>query len=236
MVNSFEVRVACPSVSFFFAHLGASLGTSRVFLPSVANFVSETSSLGVVLVSLFLLLCQSIDWFEGLLSERRAMSEVRLSELEIGLSSNDNPVGVEVDTTVSVPWEVRAFHALREVCGIDDETLSRFKDRFQFPERVWLPFPQEKERACHFLPEEVCFYKATFLCGLRFPIHPFIMELLDRFDITPGQLMPNSWRIVVIYMEIWLVTTKGDMIKLDELVYLYFLKESKKHGYYELMP
>ena len=61
MVNSSEVRVACPSVSFFFAHLGASLGTSRVFLPSVANFVSEASSLGVVLVSLFLLLCQSID-------------------------------------------------------------------------------------------------------------------------------------------------------------------------------
>ena len=61
MVNSFEVRVACPSVSFFFAHLGASLGTSHVFLPSVANFVSKASSLGVVLVSLFLLLCQSID-------------------------------------------------------------------------------------------------------------------------------------------------------------------------------
>ena len=164
------------------------------------------------------------------------MSEVRSSELEIGLLSNDNPVGVEVDTTVSVPWEVRAFHALREVCGIDDETLSRFKDRFQFPERVWLPLPQENERACHFLPGEVCFYEATFLSGLRFPVHPFIMELLHRFDITPGQLMPNSWRIVVIYMEIWLVITKGDMIRLDELVYLYFLKESKKHGYYELMP
>jgi len=39
------------------------------------------------------------------------MSEVRSSELEIGLSSNDNLVGVEVDTMLSVPWEVRAFHA-----------------------------------------------------------------------------------------------------------------------------
>ena len=114
------------------------------------------------------------------------MSEVRSSELEIGLSSNDNPVGVEVDTTVSVPWEVRAFHALREVCGIDDETLSRFKDRFQFPERVWLPLPQEEERACHFSLGEVCFYEAAFQCGLRFPIHPFIIELPNRFGIAPG--------------------------------------------------
>ena len=44
MVNSFEVRVACPSVSFFFAHLGASLSASCVFFPLVENFVSEGSS------------------------------------------------------------------------------------------------------------------------------------------------------------------------------------------------
>ena len=69
------------------------------------------------------------------------MSEVRLSELETGLSSNDNPVGVEVDTVVSVPWEVRVFHALGEVCGLDDEMLSRFRDRFQFPERVRVHLP-----------------------------------------------------------------------------------------------
>ena len=61
MVNSSEVRVACPSVSFFFARLGASLCTSRIFLPSVENFVFEGSSLGVVLGSLFPLHCQSID-------------------------------------------------------------------------------------------------------------------------------------------------------------------------------
>ena len=61
MVNGSKVRVACPSVSFFFARLGASLGTSCVFLPSVTNFVFEGSSLGVVLGSLFPLLSQSID-------------------------------------------------------------------------------------------------------------------------------------------------------------------------------
>ena len=48
--------------------------------------------------------------------------------------------------------------------------------------------------------------------------------------------MPNSWRIVVSYMGIWLATTDRDMIKVDELLYLYRLKESKEHGYYELVP
>ena len=64
------------------------------------------------------------------MSERGAMSEVRSSELEIGLSSSDNHVEVEEDIAVSVSREVRAFHALGEVCTLDDETLSRFRERF----------------------------------------------------------------------------------------------------------
>ena len=48
--------------------------------------------------------------------------------------------------------------------------------------------------------------------------------------------MPNSWRIVISYMEIWLATTEGDMIRVDEFTYLYSLKESKEYGYYELVP
>ena len=33
-----------------------------------------------------------------------------------------------------------------------------------------------------------------------------------------------------------MVVTEGDMIKLDEFVHLYRLKESKEYGYYELVP
>ena len=199
--------------------LGASLGVSRTFLPLVENFVFEGSSLSIVLADLVPSLYQSIDWFEGLMSERGAMSKVRSSELKTELSSSDDPVEVEEDTAVSIPREVRAFHALEEVCSLDDETLSRFRGRFQFPDRVRVHLPHRDERACHFSPEEVCFYEAVFLSGLRFPVHPFIMELLGHFDIASGQLMPNSWRIVVSCIEIWLATTEGDMIKVDELVY-----------------
>ena len=62
------------------------------------------------------------------------------------------------------------------------------------------------------------------------------MELLNHFNIALGQLMPNSWRIVISYMEIWLATTEGDMIKVDEFTYLYRLKDFKEYGYYKLMP
>ena len=42
------------------------------------------------------------------------------------------------------------------------------------------------------------------------------MELLGFFGIAHGQLMPNSWRIVVNCMKIWLAANE-DMIKVGEL-------------------
>ena len=47
--------------------------------------------------------------------------------------------------------------------------------------------------------------------------------------------MPNLWRTVISCMEIWMVVTEGDMIRVDEFIYLYCLKESKEYRYYELM-
>ena len=212
-----------------FCAFGGSLGV----FPHVENFVFEGNSLGVVLTELCPLLRQSLDWFEGLMRERKIMSEVRSSELDTGLSSSGEPV--EGDTAVSTPREVRAFYVLEEACGLDAKTVARFKERFQFPARVRVRQTGDEERACHFFPGEICFYETAFSCGLRFPVHPFIMELLDHFNIALRQLMPNSWRIMVNCMEVWLAAV-GDMIKVGELVHMYRLKESKEYGYYELVP
>ena len=161
------------------------------------DYIFEGCGLSVVLGELSPILGQSLAWFEG---ETKKMSEVRSSELETGLSSSEGPV--EGDTTVSVPRQVRTFYALKEKCGLDADIVARFKDRFQFPARVYVRQPGPEDRACHFFPSEVCFYETAFTSGLRLPIHPLVMELLGYFGIAPGQLMPNSWRIVINCMEI----------------------------------
>ena len=66
---------------------------------------------------------------------------MRSSELETGLSSSGD-LEVE-DTAVSVPRVVRACHALEEVCGLDVDTMDRFKDRFQFPKQVHVRRPTD---------------------------------------------------------------------------------------------
>ena len=152
MVSCFEVRVVCPSVFFFFARLGAALGVSGDFRPLVRDFIFASCGLSVVIGELSPILGQSIAWFEG---ETKRMSKVRSSKLETGLSFSGGPkVG---DTIISTPRVVRTFHALEEVCGLDAETVSRFKDRFQFPEWVCVRRPTNEDRACHFFPDEVYF-------------------------------------------------------------------------------
>ncbi|XP_075663167.1 uncharacterized protein LOC142632686 [Castanea sativa] len=146
MVSNLEVRENCPSISFLFARLGGSLGV----FPNLRGFVSEGSSLGVVLGDLYPLLRESVDWFEDLVKKLRLMSEVRSSDLDTGLSSSDGPM--EGDTAVSTFREVRAFHALVEPCGLDSDAVNRFRDRFQFPERVRVRRPTDDDRACSFFP------------------------------------------------------------------------------------
>ena len=131
------------------------------------------------------------------------------------MSSNVGMVEVGVDMTTSAPSSTplsfhpsafatpRSFHALKEKCSLKIEFFSKFRDRFQFPNETRARFPRKGEKACTFAHGEVCFYEAAFLCGLRFPIHPFIMELLHYLNLALEQLMPNSWRIVISCMVIW---------------------------------
>ena len=98
MVSDSEVKVAYPSVSFFFTCLGVSLGVSGDFLPLVRDFVFADCGLSAALGELSPILSQSIAWFEG---ETKRMSEVRSNELETGLSFSCGLV--EGDTAVSAP-------------------------------------------------------------------------------------------------------------------------------------
>ena len=197
MVDSSKVRVVCPLVSFLFARLGASLDTSSPFLPLIENFIFEGCGLGVVVGELFPMLSQSINWFRDLIEERERMSEVQFSKLKTGLSFNDGPV--EEDTAVSSPQEVRVFHALEEVCGLDVITLGRFKDRFQFPKRVRVRLPNEEDRALSLLPRGGILLRGCLRLWVEVP-HPSIphgaVGLFWHCSwVTYAQLMENSGQL-----------------------------------------
>ena len=63
-------------------------------------------------------------------AEEGSRSIVRSSDLEMGLSYSDEPVGMEVGTTASYPSSSKkkasraswAFHSLKVSCNLDDPT------------------------------------------------------------------------------------------------------------------
>ena len=104
--------------------------------------------------------------------------DVRSSELETRLSSNAESLCQVVDSVVSkLPSSSSSppLHALSEVCSLKEKQLQGFRKRFQLPKGTSIRLPRPSEKACSFAHENVCFYEVDFLCGLRFPIHLFIM-------------------------------------------------------------
>ena len=167
------------------------------------------------------------------------VDDVRSSELETGLSSNAKSLSKVVDTVVSkLPSSSssRPLHALSKSCSLKESHLKGFKKRFQFPKQTSVRLPCLGEKACNFAHEEVCFYETQFLCGLRFPTHPFILHLLNELQIAPSQLFPNDWRTIISCMSLWLFACDGAMITSNEFLFLYHLKASTHHGYFELLP
>ena len=260
MVDSSKIRRASPSIAFLFAHLGALVDSRSATLgaipssdpyPYIGDFVVASSGLGFVLDKLHLLLHNSLVLFKSIrvaLRRENMGSEMGSDSLERDSSSDVGMVGVGVDTTTSAPsgvpsssyplasGEAHPFHALKEKCSLKREVFDKFRDRFQFPDETRAHLPWKGEKACAFSHGEVCFYEAAFLCSLKFPVHPFILELLHYLNLAPGQLMPNSWRIVISCMVIWTIIADGDMITINEFVHLYRLKESKEFVYYEFVP
>ena len=147
--------------------------------------------------------------------------EVRSSELETGLSSFKNRRALKA-TSLLTPYK-----AWDICCALKEKDEGRIRNRFQFPSLVKVRISDGNDRACHSYVDKVCFYKANFVSGFHFPIHPFLRELFSHLLLAPAQLVPNSWRIVICCMVVWISANDKDTIKIDEFLHLYRLRHSK---------
>ena len=47
------------------------------------------------------------------------------------------------------------------------------------------------------VPKMVFFFEAAFENGLHFPLHPFIKNVLQHFNVYSSHLFPNFWGVLV---------------------------------------
>ena len=174
----------CPSISFFFAQLGVFLEYSSGRRPQVGLFIPRSSALRLVLLFLYPLICESLIRHHSEMDTiPYRVDDNQSSKLETVLSSNADSLSRVVDNVVSkLPSSSssRPLHALSESCSLKEIHLKGFRKRFQFPKGTSIRLPCLGEKPYNFVPGEVCFYEANFLCGLRFPVHPFILHLLSE--------------------------------------------------------
>ena len=156
--------------------------------------------------------------------------EVMSSELKTGLSSSEDHKALKVTSpsTPSKAWDV--------CCVLKRKYEGRIRSRFQFPSLVRVRIPNDNDKACRSYVDEVCFYEANFVSGLRLPIHPFLRKLFSHLSFAPTQLVPNSWRIVICCMVVWMLANDKYTIRMDEFFHLYYLRRSKDLGYWEFKP
>ena len=64
-----------------------------------------------------------------------------------------------------------------------------------FSVRVWSPDVLSSYVVS--VSKMVCFFEVALDNGLRFPLHPFIKEVLQHFNVCPSQLSPNCRGILV---------------------------------------
>lgn len=152
MVDHTVVRLGSPFVSFFFARLGDFLEFFGGCHPQMGLFMSRECAFRRVLLKLYPLIQHSLiqhHLVSDMAEEGVVGAEVRLSELDTGLSFSDNPMGMEVDTMMSKPstlFSLKPFQALIKECILEGNHMKSFRKHFQFPieMKICLPLSRRK--------------------------------------------------------------------------------------------
>ncbi|KAI3757976.1 hypothetical protein L6452_05522 [Arctium lappa] len=110
----------------------------------------------------------------------------------------------------------------------EEENLEYFKNLAKIPEGVNLVTPEDLR------PDEVpkgygVLYEYPFKIGFSWPFVPLVREFLDAFDLSPGQLMPQFWRIVQVVDR--LTADWEAPFNLNDLLAAYSVKADNYHRY-----
>ncbi|KAL2469869.1 Uncharacterized protein Adt_38005 [Abeliophyllum distichum] len=111
-----------------------------------------------------------------------------------------------------------------------DNTLKRTINHFFLSETHHYRAPGSTEYLPTGRPGEVAIYQDSLKAGLRFPLHPFLVEFLCTFNLSPGQLVPNALRMLNYYLLVCL--RKGIEPSVDVFRLLFEMKPLDRYDCY----
>ncbi|KAH0879530.1 hypothetical protein HID58_066924 [Brassica napus] len=138
-------------------------------------------------------------------------------------SSSEPGEGSESD--LMSPPPLSCIYAAPPLVGlassVGEDELVEWWNSYWLPSSVILRVPTPEERASSYIPGEIAVYEAFFDSGLRGTIPALILGLCNLFEISPSQLNPPAWRILIAIQNL------GDLeylsLGINEVMFAYHL-------------
>ncbi|KAF2601767.1 hypothetical protein F2Q70_00025986 [Brassica cretica] len=125
-------------------------------------------------------------------SRRRVDSPVSRSD-----SSPDPGTGSEYDLAAPLPYAYASPPSIGPASSVSKDDLVEWWRKYSLSSSIILRIPASEERASSFIPGQIAIYEAFFDIGFRGVIPALVASLCDFFEISPSQLNPPSWRLLV---------------------------------------
>ncbi|KAH0862826.1 hypothetical protein HID58_080037 [Brassica napus] len=143
----------------------------------------------------------------------------------VSRSDSSSEAGEGSDCDLTAPLPLSCVYAAPPLVGpassVGEEELAEWRSRYSLPSSVVLRVPTPEEHASSYIPGEISVYEAFFDSGLRRMIPALIAGLCNLFEISPSQLNPLSWRILIAIQNL------GDLeyisLGINEVIFAYHL-------------
>ncbi|GMP93359.1 hypothetical protein CsSME_00043230 [Camellia sinensis var. sinensis] len=113
-------------------------------------------------------------------------------------------------------WHIKADRST--VTAADLEAI---REKYQVPAKIELLLPMSTERPSDARPGEFALYEEALKGGLRLPLPQVVVDVLNRLEVAPDQLMPNAWKILLACASAWPKTNEGAAMTVDEFFACY---------------
>ncbi|RZS04365.1 hypothetical protein BHM03_00034683 [Ensete ventricosum] len=84
--------------------------------------------------------------------------------------------------------------------AVIEGSLAAIRERYNIPAEYGLHVQRFGQRPYSSYAPGVCISVDALEVGLRFPLHPIIEECIIWWRISPSQVVPNSWRYLVVFL------------------------------------
>ncbi|KAK3225606.1 hypothetical protein Dsin_005468 [Dipteronia sinensis] len=147
---------------------------------------------------------------------------------------NESPEYIDVDEQLCSGRPLGILAGDNPGSVLTEADMDSIRTLYGIPDSVVLRAPKEHERVDWDIPSWTCFYEYNLRQGFRFPVPSLARRLLVYYDIAPGQLMPNSWRILI---SLSILREKYNLpFGIGSLLHNYYLKEHvHEKGRYSLI-